>query len=105
MGRVGSWRCGRAIGIALMLAFVWLGASLLPSGTQRISAQSVGVRVPILAYHAIDYSYSGYSVTPEQLDAECAWLVQNGYTVVSIWQFWNAAFGSDALPASRRRRS
>jgi len=94
---------GRALdrgrGIArVLIALVSLGVVLAPGSLTR--AQSVGVRVPILSYHAVDYSYSGYSVTPEQLDAQMTWLMQNGYTVITLWQFWDAAFGSGTLPAN-----
>jgi hypothetical protein len=74
---------GRGRGIAsLLVALTTLCVGLRPVALTR--AQSAGARVPILSYHAIDYSNSGYSVTPEQLDAECTWLLQNGYTFVTL---------------------
>lgn len=98
MRRVGAASRVRLAACALMLVIVWLGVALTPGNASRAAAQSYGVRVPILSYHAVDYSYSGYSVTPEQLDAQLTWLVQNGYTVITIWQFWDAAFGGGVLP-------
>jgi peptidoglycan/xylan/chitin deacetylase (PgdA/CDA1 family) len=91
---------GRRISYALVVVVVWMGVALAPGRSPIAGAQSAGIRVPILSYHAIDYSYSGYSVTPEQLDAQCVWLLQNGYTVITIWQFWDAAFGAGTLPAN-----
>lgn len=73
---------------------------LLASGERpATAAQAVGVRVPILTYHGIDYSGSTYSVTPEQLEAQCQWLVENGYTAITVGQFWDAAQGYGTLPA------
>ena len=54
--------------------------------------------MPILAYHNVDYSGSDFSVTPEQLDEQCRWLIDNGYTTISLWQFWDAAMGYGTLP-------
>ena len=62
------------------------------------SAEEVG-RVPILMYHRVDYSGDRYSVTPEQLSEQCAWLVENGYTAITLWQFYDAAFNGGPLPA------
>jgi peptidoglycan/xylan/chitin deacetylase (PgdA/CDA1 family) len=92
-----SLRAPRSL-CALLLVLAGLGAFLAPGRGATTAAQSVGIRVPILSYHAIDYSYSGYSVTPEQLDAQCAWLLTHGYTVITLWQFWDAAFGAGTLP-------
>jgi peptidoglycan/xylan/chitin deacetylase (PgdA/CDA1 family) len=64
------------------------------------AAQVDSVRVPILLYHAIDSSGISYSVTPEQLHAQCAWLVQNGYTSITLGQFWDASLGYGTLPAN-----
>jgi peptidoglycan/xylan/chitin deacetylase (PgdA/CDA1 family) len=90
----------RSISFALVLVVVWMGVALAPGRSAITGTQSAGIRVPVLSFHAIDYSYRGYSVTPEQLDAQCAWLLQNGYTVITIWQFWDAAFNAGTLPAN-----
>ena len=92
MGRVGVWRGARAVLCALVLVLVWLP---LPA---RAAQELAPVRVPVLVYHNVDYSGSEYSVTPEQLDAQCRWLVENGYTAVTLWQFWDAAMGYGTLP-------
>lgn len=69
-----------------------------PSDTTVIAAQDGFGRVPILAYHNVDYSGSAYSVTPEQLDEHCRWLVENGYVAITLDQFWEAATGYGKLP-------
>jgi peptidoglycan/xylan/chitin deacetylase (PgdA/CDA1 family) len=94
MGRVGIWREARAILCAfiLFLPLVWCSSPV------HAIEQSATIRVPILAYHNVDYSGSGFSVTPEQLDEQCRWLIENGYTAITLWQFWDAAMGSGTLP-------
>src|SRR5215218_5321001 len=62
------------------------------------SAAEIG-RIPVLMYHHVDYSGNRYSVTPEQLATQCAWLVDNGYTAITLWQFYDAAFNGGSLPA------
>lgn len=96
MGRAGAWHGMHAIACAAVLlvgCWVMLGAG----DGARAQAQSV-VRVPILVFHNIDYSGSGYAVTPELLDAMCRWLIDNGYTTISLWQFYDAAFNGGWLP-------
>src|SRR5215212_11334405 len=96
MGRVGIWRDARAIVCALVLFQVLAG---FPSPA-RAMEESASIRVPILAYHNVDYSGSDFSVTPEQLDEQCRWLIENGYTAITVWQFWDAAMGSGTLPVN-----
>lgn len=99
MGRVGRMR-GNALVCAITFALVVAGFGI-PSGlalAPETSAERVGVRVPVLAYHGVDYSGSIYSVTPEQLDEQCRWLVENGFTVITVWQFWDAVTGVGTLP-------
>jgi hypothetical protein len=74
MGRVGGWRWARAVlcALALIVVLVW---HPLPA---RAAEESANIRVPVLAYHNVDYSGSEFSVTPEQLDAQCRWLIDNG---------------------------
>jgi hypothetical protein len=62
--------------------------------------EEAAVRVPVLVYHGVDYSGLEESVTPEQLDAQARWLVDNGYTSITLWQFWDAAMGYASLPAN-----
>jgi peptidoglycan/xylan/chitin deacetylase (PgdA/CDA1 family) len=85
----------RLVVCALALVFVWLGA---PGQLKAAAAQDSFGRVPILLYHSVDYSGSEYSVTPEQLDAHCRWLLENGYTAITLGQFWEAAIGYGKLP-------
>ena len=96
MGRVGDWRgvfvAARAL--VLVIALFWRP---LPAGAIE---ESANVRVPVLVYHNVDYSGSDYSGTPEQLDEQCRWLYENGYTAITVWQFWDAAMGSGSLPVN-----
>jgi peptidoglycan/xylan/chitin deacetylase (PgdA/CDA1 family) len=96
MGRVGAWRGARAVLCAVALVLVQvLVCWPLPA---RAMEESASVRVPVLVYHNVDYSGSEFSVTPEQLDAQCRWLIDNGYTSITVWQFWDAAMGYGSLP-------
>jgi len=95
MGRAVAWHRVRAILFALAIIVAWLPV------TARAAAQEIAsARVPVLVYHNVDYSGSEHSVTPEQLDAQCRWLYENGYTSITVWQFWEAAMGRSTLPAN-----
>jgi len=59
---------------------------------------SVPARVPILVYHTVDESGNTYSLTPRQLNEQCRWLVEHGYTSITMRQFWRAARGLADLP-------
>jgi peptidoglycan/xylan/chitin deacetylase (PgdA/CDA1 family) len=98
MGRVGMWRGARAVLCALALVLVQILA-WYPSPTHAME-ESASVRVPVLVYHNVDYSGSEFSVTPEQLDEQCRWLIDNGYTSITVWQFWDAAMGYGVLPVN-----
>jgi peptidoglycan/xylan/chitin deacetylase (PgdA/CDA1 family) len=67
-------------------------------GAYQYGAYDVG-SVPILMYHHVDYSGTTYAVTPEQLAEQCAWLSANGYTAITLTEFFNAAFAGALLPA------
>jgi peptidoglycan/xylan/chitin deacetylase (PgdA/CDA1 family) len=98
MGRVGMWRGARPVLCALILVLVQILAWYpLPV---RAMEESASVRVPVLVYHNVDYSGSEFSVTPEQLDEQCRWLIDNGYTLITVWQFWDAAMGYGVLPVN-----
>ena len=99
MGRVGDWRGARAVlrVLVLVIVLVW---HPLPAGAVT---ESANIRVPVLVYHNVDYSGSAFSVTPEQLDAECRWLIDNGYTAITVWQFWDAAMGSGTSSSTSPR--
>ncbi len=97
MGRVDTRRV-HALLAALMLVGFTVGLQTATNGPPSAAADIIAVRVPVLAYHAVDYSGTAYSVTPEQLDEQCRWLVENGYTSISLWQFWAAATGTGVLP-------
>ena len=94
MGRVADWRGARTILCALILVIAWHPVPV------RATEEAANIRVPVLTYHNVDYSGSAYSVTPEQLGAQCQWLIDNGYTSITVWQFWDAAMGYGTLPAN-----
>jgi peptidoglycan/xylan/chitin deacetylase (PgdA/CDA1 family) len=96
MGGAGIWRAARATVCVLVLVLASLAVRVPASAAEEF----VPVRVPILVYHNVDYSGSEYSVTPEQLEAQARWLIENGYTSITIWQFWDAAMGYGTLPAN-----
>jgi peptidoglycan/xylan/chitin deacetylase (PgdA/CDA1 family) len=81
----------------LLLILVWWGASLAASPVST-AGQSGPVRVPILVYHAVDESGTPYSVTPRRLNEQCRWLVENGYTTITLRHFWRATRGLADLP-------
>ena len=94
---------GTAHGIRIVLCAMLLVLgegvfSPLAADWPTSSIPSVGARVPILVYHAIDESGITYSTTPAQLDAHCRWLVAHGYTAITVRRFWRAAQGKADLP-------
>ena len=97
MGRVGARCDARSFGRALLLFLVFFGGFVGAARTPVAEAQGVS-RVPILVYHAVDYSGSTYSVTPEQLAEQCRWLLDNGYTAITVGEFWDASLGYAKLP-------
>lgn len=98
MGRVGTGRW-RVLFAAILIVSIVAGLPEVARAEPPAAAEIFAVRVPILAYHAVDYSGSPHSVTPEQLDEQCRWLVEQGYTPITLWQFWAAATGTGTLPA------
>ena len=87
MGRVGAWLVVRAGLCKLVLVLSWWGVSTtLPDTSPVALGQGAFGRVPILVYHNVDYSGSALSVTPEQLDEQCRWLIENGYTAITLGQ-------------------
>ena len=84
---------------SVILVLVWWTVPMAVSAHLPFSAtQRDAVRVPILVYHAVDDSGNTYSVTPQQLNEQCRWLVANGYTAITLQQFWRAVRGNTALP-------
>jgi peptidoglycan/xylan/chitin deacetylase (PgdA/CDA1 family) len=100
MGRVGAWRGVRAIVCAFVLVLIHLQVLFWNPLPARAMEESASTRVPVLVYHNVDNSGSEFSVTPEQLDEQCRWLIDNGYTSITVWQFWDAAMGLGTLPAN-----
>lgn len=97
MERVGA-KCRLLLAVAAwLLLLAGLGPPILHH-VPPVAAQAAPIRVPILAYHAVDASASTYSVTAEQLDEQCRWLVENGYTAITLGQFWAAVTEGAVLP-------
>ncbi|MBW3634264.1 MAG: polysaccharide deacetylase family protein, partial [Chloroflexi bacterium] len=90
----------RALLYGLTLILVWGGVSTSASAVPLTATDHAAVRVPILVYHAVDESGNTYSVTPRQLDEQCRWLVEQGYTAITLRQFWRAARGLADLPSN-----
>ena len=88
----------RTLLCGLVLIVVWGSASLGTSAVPLTATQSTPARVPILVYHTVDESGNTYSVTPRQLNQQCRWLVEHGYTTITLRQFWRAARGLADLP-------
>ena len=82
----------------VILTLVWGSASMGTSAVPIGMTQGAAARVPILVYHTVDESGNAYSVTPRQLNQQCRWLVEHGYTAISLRQFWRAARGLAELP-------
>lgn len=85
---------------AIFLVLSWLALPIAVPSEERARASSIGVRVPVLAYHNIDYSGSAFSTTPEMLDAQVRWLIDNGYTAITVWQLWDAMVNGGTLPTN-----
>ena len=94
----------RSIAAVLAVLLTAASATLAVSRPTAVAAPNafaaaeVG-RVPVLMYHHVDYSGTRYSVTPEQLAAQCAWLRDRGYTTITLRQLVDAAFNGGLLPA------
>ena len=79
--------------LVLVLLGTWIATPVVP-----LTAAQSATRVPILVYHTVDESGNTYSITPRQLDLQCRWLVEHGYTAITLRQFWRAARGLADLP-------
>jgi peptidoglycan/xylan/chitin deacetylase (PgdA/CDA1 family) len=82
----------------LILVLVLAGAAIGTAAVPLEASQRTPVRVPILVYHTVDESGNTYSVTPRQLNQQCRWLVEHGYTTITLRQFWRATRGLADLP-------
>ena len=57
------------------------------------------VPLPVIMYHSVcGKAPSAYTVTPQQLDSDLAWLKNNGYTSVSARQLTDYTRGNGELP-------
>src|SRR5687768_1553742 len=82
----------------VVLTLVWGSASMGTWAVPIGMTQGVAARVPILVYHTVDESGNTYSITHRQLNQQCRWLVEHGYTSITLRQFWRAARGLAGLP-------
>ena len=101
MGKVTVSRAAhgwRPLVSGIVLLLWWWGTGI--AGLAMPLPRSLGpaIRVPILVYHMVDESGNTYSVTPRQLNQQCRWLVEHGYTTITVRQFWRAARGLASLP-------
>jgi peptidoglycan/xylan/chitin deacetylase (PgdA/CDA1 family) len=83
---------------SLVVILVWGGASSGTTAVPLTATRGAAARVPILVYHTVDESGNTYSITPRQLNQQCRWLVEHGYTTITLRQFWRAARGLADLP-------
>jgi peptidoglycan/xylan/chitin deacetylase (PgdA/CDA1 family) len=86
--------CGLVL--ILVLGSATVGTAAVPLTTM----QGAPARVPILVYHTVDESGNTYSITRRQLRQHCRWLVEHGYTAITLRQFWRAARGLAELPSN-----
>jgi peptidoglycan/xylan/chitin deacetylase (PgdA/CDA1 family) len=82
----------------LVLVLLWWGTCIATLAVPLTATQGTVTRVPILVYHTVDESGNTYSVTPRQLNQQCRWLIEHGYTTITLRQFWRAARGLADLP-------
>jgi peptidoglycan/xylan/chitin deacetylase (PgdA/CDA1 family) len=82
----------------LVLVLVWWGTCVATLAAPLTAMQGAAAHVPILVYHTVDESGNTYSVTPRQIKQQCRWLVEHGYTTITVRQFWRAARGLTDLP-------
>jgi peptidoglycan/xylan/chitin deacetylase (PgdA/CDA1 family) len=82
--------------LILVLGSVSVGTATVPLE----ASQGAAARVPILVYHTVDESGNTYSVTRRQLRQQCRWLVEHGYTSITLRQFWKATRGLADLPSN-----
>src|SRR5215211_3370191 len=88
----------RTLLCGLVLMLVLNGPFVGTAAVPLEASLSVPARVPILVYHTVDESGNTYSLTPRHLDEQCRWLVEHGYTSITLRQFWRAARGLADLP-------
>ncbi len=88
----------RSLLSGLLLVLLWSGTCIASLAVPLTATQGAADRVPILVYHTVDESGNTYSITPRQLNKQCRWLVEHGYTSITLRHFWRAARGLAELP-------
>src|SRR5215207_10885495 len=88
----------RTLLCSLILMLVLNGPFVGTAAVPLEAPLSAPARVPILVYHTVDESGNTYSLTRRQLRQQCRWLVEHGYTSITLRQFWRSARGLVDLP-------
>ena len=84
--------------IALCTAFFIAGKTFFSVSAGK--SYDDPVRLPVIMYHNIcGKPPSGYTVTPQQLESDLAWLKKSGYISVSAQQLIDYTHGSAELPS------
>ncbi|EKD89838.1 MAG: polysaccharide deacetylase [uncultured bacterium] len=85
---------------AAIIAFIFFVFIFSPNAVQAVS-----VRVPILMYHYIasnpnpsDRARDSLSVSPDKFDAQMQYLLQNGYTPISLDTLYGIIYGHASKP-------
>ena len=85
---------------AIVSISLCLSVFLVLTGLFTVSATEVPpIPLPVLMYHSVcEKAPTDYSVTPDQLESDLAWLRNNGFNSVSAEQVINYAYGHGELP-------
>lgn len=79
-----------------LCAALFLAVSCLLSVS---ATKNDAIPLPVIMYHSVcEKSPSDYTVTPQQLDSDLAWLNANSFTSVSAEQLISFADGKETLP-------
>ena len=95
----GFYRKKRRFTVIMSIALC-LSVFLVLTGLFTVSATEVPpIPLPVLMYHSVcEKAPTDYSVTPDQLESDLAWLKSNGFNSVSAEQVINYAHRQGELP-------
>ena len=83
--------------VAFCALFFIAGTTIIPVSARR--STEAPVPLPAIMYHSVcEKAPSAYTVTPQQLENDLAWLKNNGYTSVSARQLTDYTRGIGELP-------
>jgi peptidoglycan/xylan/chitin deacetylase (PgdA/CDA1 family)/glycosyltransferase involved in cell wall biosynthesis len=92
-------------GAVAACAGTWYELFRIPAPAPQVSAPLVGApgsnrgtRVPILTYHHLDRPDSDWSVSTAQLEGQIGWLVDQGYTSITVSGLLDAIIHGMTLP-------